>query len=151
MIEGVEIKELIKHTDERGYFQEIIRETDPFFKDGFGQLSYSLVHPGVIKGWHGHKVQTQWTCIIKGAAKVVLHDYRKDSKSKGVTMELLVGENYPAIVYKFPPGVAHGYKCLNGPMLVLYVTSGIYDTSDEVRIPYDDPTIGYDWHKTVIK
>ena len=145
MIEGVVIKDLVKHSDERGYFQEIIRVTDSFFKEGFGQLSYSYVHQGIIKAWHAHKVQSQWTCFIKGAAKVALHDFRNNSKTYGITMELIAGENCPAVVYKFPPGVAHGYKCINGPMLVLYITSGIYDINDEVRIAHDDPSIGYNW------
>jgi dTDP-4-dehydrorhamnose 3,5-epimerase len=147
MIAGVEIKELVKHSDERGYFQEIIRSSDKFFKEGFGQLSYSLVHHGVIKAWHAHRVQTQWTYILEGSAKIGLHDLRKDSKTFGITMELLAGDNYPAIVYKFPPGVAHGYKCINGPMLTLYVTSGVYDINDEQRIAHDDPAIGYNWVK----
>jgi len=145
MIEGVAIKNLVKHADERGYFEEIIRGNDDFFKEGFGQLSYSYVYEGVVKAWHLHKVQSQWTCIIKGSAKVVLHDCRKDSKTFGTTMELLAGENYQDLVYKFPPGVAHGYRCINGPMLVLYVTSGVYDLEDEQRIPHDDASIGFDW------
>lgn len=148
MIAGVEIKKLSRHSDERGYFEEIIRVTDEFFKEGFGQLSYSHVHQGVVKAWHLHKVQSQWTCILKGSAKIVLHDVRDNSKTFGTTMEFLAGENYSDIVYKFPPGVAHGYRCIYGPMLVLYVTSGVYDNSDEARIPHDDKRIGYDWLKT---
>jgi dTDP-4-dehydrorhamnose 3,5-epimerase len=50
--------------------------------------------------------------------------------------------------YKFPPGVVHGYKCINGPMNIIYITSGIYDLDDEVRIPYDDQAIGFDWINT---
>ena len=151
LIKGVELKEIISHPDERGVFAELIRNADPFFKEGFGQLSYSHVHHGVIKGWHGHTIQTQWTYILKGNAKVVLHDRRKGSETFGKTMELLLGENHKSFVYKFPPGVLHGYKCLNGPMTVLYVTSGIYDLNDEVRISFDDKEIGYDWLRTVIK
>jgi dTDP-4-dehydrorhamnose 3,5-epimerase len=30
MIDGVVIKELVTHTDERGFFREIIRATDDF-------------------------------------------------------------------------------------------------------------------------
>jgi dTDP-4-dehydrorhamnose 3,5-epimerase len=145
MIEGVEIKELVRHGDERGYFEEIIRVTDNFFKEGFGQLSYSFVHHGIIKAWHLHKIQTQWTCVLKGTAKVALHDCRKNSITYGKTMEFVTGENHNGIAYKFPPGVAHGYKCINGPMLVVYVTSGTYDLLDEKRISHDDPAIGYDW------
>ena len=147
MIEGVAIKKLVSHVDERGFFQELIRNTDDFFREGFGQLSYSFVHHGIIKAWHAHKFQSQWTCIIKGSAKVALHDLRADSKTHGNTIELMAGENHPAIAYKFPPGVAHGYQCIHGPMMVLYITSGTYDINDEVRIAHDDTSIGYDWVK----
>ena len=34
MIEGVEIKELVTHADERGFFREMIRVTDGFFGEG---------------------------------------------------------------------------------------------------------------------
>ena len=146
-IDGVMIKELTTHSDERGFFRELIRSTDDFFKEGFGQISYSNVHQGVIKAWHLHKLQTQWTYMLKGSAKVALHDCRKDSKTFGNTIELLVGDNYTPVVYKFPPGVAHRYKCVNGPMLVLYVTSGIYDVNDEERKDHNDKKIGYDWLK----
>jgi dTDP-4-dehydrorhamnose 3,5-epimerase-like enzyme len=60
-------------------------------------------------------------------------------------MEFLAGDNQPARLYCFPPGVAHGYKCLNGPMNIMYITSGQYDPSEEGRIDFDDKEIGYDW------
>jgi dTDP-4-dehydrorhamnose 3,5-epimerase len=151
MIQGVVFKELVKHTDERGFFCELIRKSDSFFYEGFGQLSYSLVHPGVIKAWHAHKIQTQWTYILNGAAKVCLYDYRKESETCGCKIDFLCGDIYPARIYKFPPGVLHGYKCLQGPMLVLYITSGIYDITDEIRLDHNDASIGYDWLHSIIK
>ena len=144
-IDGVEFKNLTTHSDERGFFREIIRKNDKIFNEGFGQISYSNVHLGIIKAWHLHKVQTQWTYILNGAAKVALHDTRKKSKTFGNTIEFLAGDNYPSMIYKFPPGVAHGYKCITGPMLVLYITSGVYDIADEIRIPYNDSEINFDW------
>jgi dTDP-4-dehydrorhamnose 3,5-epimerase len=152
MIEGVVFKELITHVDERGFFRELIRVTDDFFAEGFGQLSHSLVYPGVVKAWHAHKTQVQWTYVICGLLKVALHDYRPKSPSYRETMEFLSGDNQPVCVYCFPPGVAHGYKCIHGPAYVLYVTSSVYDPEDEIRIAHDDPAIGYDWMKgTAIK
>jgi dTDP-4-dehydrorhamnose 3,5-epimerase len=145
MIEGVIFKELITHTDERGFFREIIRASDFSFAQGFGQLSHSLVYPGVIKAWHAHKMQTQWTYGTCGLLKVVLHDDRQDSPTYHETMEFLVGDHQPSRVYCLPPGVLHGYICLHGPAHVIYVTSGFYDLADEVRIPHNDPSIGYDW------
>jgi dTDP-4-dehydrorhamnose 3,5-epimerase len=149
MIDGVIHKHLITHVDERGFFRELIRVTDDFFSIGFGQLSHSLVYPGVIKAWHAHKVQTQWTYVAAGLLKVVLHDNRPGSPTFRETMEFLAGDHQPASVYSLPPGVVHGYRCIHGPAHVFYLTSGVYDLSDEERVPYDDPTIGYDWLQTI--
>lgn len=145
MIHGVIIKELVTHADERGFFREIIRTTDVFFKEGFGQLSHSLVYPGVIKAWHAHKCQGQWNYVAVGSLKVVLCDLRRDSPTFRERAEFIAGDDQPARVYYFPAGVLHGYKCINGPVHVIYVTSGVYDLADEVRLSHDDSSVGYDW------
>lgn len=147
MINGVVIKELVTHNDRRGFFREIIRHTDDFFSEGFGQLSHSLVYRDVIKAWHAHRQQTQWTYVACGLLKVALHDERPQSPTYRQTMEFLAGDNQPAQAYSFPPGVLHGYRCIDGPAHVIYVTSGVYDLSDEIRIAYNDPEIDFDWLK----
>lgn len=145
MIYGVAFKDIVTHADERGFFREMIRMTDDCFTEGFGQASHSLVYAGVVKAWHMHKKQTQWNYVLSGLIKVALHDTRKDSPTYHETMEFLAGDNQTARVYKFPPGVAHGYRCLNGPMNIIYITSGVYDLADEIRIPHDDSSINYNW------
>jgi dTDP-4-dehydrorhamnose 3,5-epimerase and related enzymes len=145
MIEGVEFKELLTHSDERGFFREVIRVTDPFFEEGFGQWSHSLMHTGSAKAWHIHKKQIDWWYVSLGVIKVALHDARPDSATYRSTMEILMGDHQPSRVLRIPPGVAHGCKCLSGPAHLLYVTSQVYDPGDEGRIPFDDHTIGYDW------
>lgn len=145
-LHGVEIKELVTHPDERGFFRELIRVTDPFFGMGsFGQLSHSRMYHGVVKAWHIHQRQTDWWYVPIGNLKVALYDARPDSPTYRQLQELLMGDNYPPIVLKIPPGVAHGCRVLSAEAHLLYVTSGVYDPSDEGRIPHDDPTIGYDW------
>ena len=141
IIEGVELKELVTHADERGFFREIIRETDPFF-DRFGQWSHSLMHVGTAKGWHHHRKQTDWWYVI-GTLKVALYDLRDGSPTKGQLMEFFLGDRF-ARCLKIPPGVAHGCRALELSHL-LYVTSSVYDPEDEGRIAHDDPSIGYDW------
>ena len=147
MINGVVVKELATHTDDRGFFREIIRVNDDFFTEGFGQWSHSLMYAGVIKAWHIHTVQVDWWYVAGGVLKVVLHDTRRDSSTYRKTMEILMGDGQPARVVRVPPGVAHGCKAVSGPVNLFYVTSRIYDPKDEGRIPYDDPAIGYDWLK----
>ncbi len=145
MIEGVVVKELVTFPDERGYFREIIRKTDDFFEQGFGQWSHSLMNAGVAKAWHVHRIQTDWWYVACGLLKVVLHDTRPGSTTHRTTMELLLGDHQPGRVVRVPPGVAHGCKALSGPVHLFYVTSHVYNPADEGRIPFDDPEIGYDW------
>ena len=147
MINGVIIKKLITYSDERGFFREIIRVTDDFFAEGFGQWSVSQMYPGVIKAWHIHKKQFDWWYVQSGVLKVALYDSRKDSPTHKELMELLMGDNQPPQVLRIPPGVAHGCKCINGPAELFYITSNIYDPNDEGRIAFDDSEIGFDWLK----
>ena len=97
MIEGVKTKDLKVIPDERGLLMEMMRCDDEFFQK-FGQVYLSVVYPGVVKGWHYHKVQTDHFVIVKGMAKVVLHDSREDSPTKGETNEFFLGENNRKLV-----------------------------------------------------
>jgi len=145
MIDGVVLKNLTTHIDERGFFREIIRVTDDFFKEGFGQWSHSLMYPGVIKAWHIHKKQTDWWYVGTGVLKVVLYDKRPESATYRQSLEVMLGDGYEPSILKIPPGVAHGCKCLAGPANLFYITSHTYDPEEEGRIPHDDLEIGYDW------
>jgi dTDP-4-dehydrorhamnose 3,5-epimerase len=147
MIDDVIFKKLTTHNDERGFFREIIRNTDDFFKEGFGQWSHSFMYVGIVKAWHIHAKQVDWWYVAGGVLKVALYDTRPHSSSHTETMELFLGENQPTGILRIPPGVAHGCKCISGPSNLFYITSNIYDPTDENRIPHDDPTIGYDWQK----
>ncbi|HEX9987660.1 MAG TPA: dTDP-4-dehydrorhamnose 3,5-epimerase family protein [Chloroflexia bacterium] len=144
-IEGVVAKKLVTHPDERGFFRELIRVNDPFFAEGFAQLSHSLMHPGVVKAWHLHKTQVDWWYVPMGVLKVALYDTRPESPTRGVLQELFMGGEHGYSVLKIPPGVAHGCKAIGGAAHLIYVTSMIYNTEEELRIAHDDPEIGYDW------
>lgn len=145
MIKGAILKKLTTHCDERGFFRELIRVSDNFFQEGFGQWSHSFMHQGVVKAWHIHKKQTDWLYVASGVVKVVLFDNRRRSSTFKKLMEILMGDNQAPAVLKIPAGVAHGCKCISGPAHLFYVTSRVYDPQDEGRIPFDSQEIGYDW------
>jgi len=145
MIDGIVLRDLITRHDDRGFFREIIRVTDDFFPEGFGQWSHSLMFNGVIKAWHFHHIQIDWWYVVSGVLRVGLHDLRPQSATHGQSMDFLMGDLQPARVLRIPPGVAHGCKVIQGPVNLLYVTSQIYNPQDEIRIPHDDPGIGFDW------
>jgi len=108
LIHGVHVKPLRVIADERGYVMEMLRCDDPFYQR-FGQSYVSVAYPGVVKGWHYHKVQTDHFVIVKGMMKVVLYDRRDDSPTKGMVNEFFMGEKNPILV-TIPPGVLHGMK-----------------------------------------
>jgi len=145
MLDGIKFKELATHCDERGFFREIIRESDDFFGEGFGQWSHSLMFDAVIKAWHFHRLQTDWWYVLGGVLRVGLYDMRPESPTFRQTMDFLMGDFQPARVVKIPPGIAHGCKTVQGPVNLLYMTSQVYNPADEIRIPYDDPEINFDW------
>jgi len=145
-IEGVVLKPLVRHADDRGYFQEIIRVNDPFFSEGFGQLSHSKMYPGVVKAWHIHKTQVDWWYVAFGRLHIALHDLRPDSPTRGITQQLQLGDDLPPAVLKIPARVAHGCKVIGNTVAHLfYMTSSIYNPEEEGRLPHDNSEIGYDW------
>jgi dTDP-4-dehydrorhamnose 3,5-epimerase len=151
MIKGVVFKELTTHTDDRGFFREIIRVTDDFFADGFGQWSHSLMFDNVIKAWHYHKIQTDWWYVCSGVLRVGLCDLREDSPTYKQTMDFLMGDIQSALAVKIPPGVVHGCKTIQGPVHLFYITSKVYDPDEEFRLAYNDPRIDFDWLESTIK
>lgn len=146
MIEGVEVKQLRTLADERGSLTEILRRDDEIF-EGFGQCYFSISYPGVIRGWHYHKKQTDYFTCVSGMIKVPLYDMREDSSSYGELDEFYIGDEN-RIVVKIPPGVLHGFKNIGvTPCILLNFPTEPYnrDEPDEYRIAYNAPEIPYSW------
>lgn len=147
MIEGVIIKKVVKHSDDRGFFAELVKSGEETFHEVL-QTSYSETKPGVIKAWHVHDYWEIWS-IIKGKANVVLYDMRSDSPTKGQVDIIETGEDN-MLVIAIPGNVAHGYKPFGDKnMGIVYHASEAYNPDNiTIRtIPHDDPSIGFDWGK----
>ena len=146
MIQDVSTKNLRVIPDERGYLMEILRNDDPFF-DKFGQVYMTTAYPGVVKGWHYHKLQTDYMTCIYGMIKLVLYDARDGSPTKEEHQEFFIGERNPMLV-SIPPGILHGFKGIGDKTAIIVNTiteTYKYDQPDEHRIPWNSPDIGYDW------
>ena len=145
-IEGVKIIPLRKIPDERGTIYHMLRASDEHFNK-FGEIYFSKIYKGAIKGWHIHKQITLNYSVIFGMVKLVLFDAREDSQTKGNLMELFIGDdNYVLVI--IPPGVANGHKGMTEIALLANSTDVPHDKlpKDEmIRIdPYDND-IPYNW------
>ncbi len=146
MIEGVKTKKLSVIADERGRLMEILRCDEEIFQK-FGQVYMTTTYPGVVKGWHYHKIQTDNVAVIHGMVKLVLYDAREESPTKGEVNQFFVGIHNSMLV-RIPKGVYHGWKCIgNDEAIVVNCTTEPYNYKqpDEHRVPFDSPDVPYNW------
>ncbi len=146
MIKDVRTKPLKVIPDERGRLMEALRSDDELFIK-FGQAYITTAYPGVVKGWHYHKIQTDHFVAIRGMFKVVLYDDRKDSPTRGEVNEFFMGMHNP-ILLQIPPMVLHGFKAIGTEeaiMLNMPTEVYRYDAPDEFRVDPRSPEIPYDW------
>jgi dTDP-4-dehydrorhamnose 3,5-epimerase len=107
------------------------------------QGSCSDKRAGALVGLHYHLHQADYWYVVRGLARVVLHDLRQGSPTDGATMLLDLGERSSLGVF-IPPGVAHGFVAL-ADMTLTYLVDGYYNPADELGVAWDDPEIGADW------
>jgi len=146
VIDGVVTKPLKVMPDERGFLMEMLRCDDPFFQK-FGQVYLSVVNPGVVKGWHYHRKQTDHFVIVRGMAKVVLYDRRESSPTHGQINEFFLGIHNPTLV-TIPPFVLHGMKGIGTePAYLINIPTEPYDYTepDEFRVAPHGGDVPYDW------
>lgn len=144
VIDGVRVKVLRQIPDERGKVMHMLREDDPGYQR-FGEIYFSTVYPGVIKGWHLHKKMTLNYAVVSGTIKLVLYDSRLHSPSNGELMELFIGEGNYCLV-TVPPGVWNGFKGIGTKEAIVANCATIpHDPEEILRISPYDSSIPYDW------
>jgi dTDP-4-dehydrorhamnose 3,5-epimerase len=140
MLPGVVIKSLKRLYDERGSFTEIMRRDWPdVFPEEIVQANMSISYPGIVRAWHKHE-RGQADCFL--AARGTLKICAYDDESKELDEIVSIGES-PQVV-RVPGHYWHGFGVVgNEPMMLVYFVNKVYEyrSPDEVRRPWDDPTI----------
>lgn len=138
MIDGVIIKKIQKNEDSRGWLAEFYRQDETAYRPVMAYVS--LTRPGVARGPHEHKWQTDGFVFMgPGNFELYLWDNRSKSATQSEYVKIQVGETNPVLVV-VPPGVVHGYKnisdrdgwCINLPDK-LYKGEGKREEVDEIR------------------
>lgn len=142
MIDNVVIKNLEKYSDERGWLSEIYRYDEIKYQPAMGYIS--LTQPGVVRGPHEHRQQSDCFVFIgPGDFELHLWDRQENSSTKGEYFKITVGSSNPVMVI-VPPGVVHGYKCISQEPAYslnlpdkLYKGQGKQEEIDEIRWEQD--------------
>ena len=144
MIDGVLVHPLRQIPDERGKVMHMLRCDDPHFTR-FGEIYFSAVYPGVIKGWHLHAEMTLNYAVVTGLIKLVLFDDREGSPTRGEVQEVFLGD-FELCVVRVPPGVWNGFKGVGTALSIVANCADTPHRPDEItRMDPFDPRIPYDW------
>lgn len=146
MIDGVRVDVLKQIRDERGAIFHMLRADDPAF-ERFGEIYFSIVRPGCVKGWHLHSAMTLNYAVPVGRITLVLYDERKGSRTRGEVQEIELGEE-PALYrrVRVPAGVWNGFLGLGDrDAMVANCATLPHDRDEITRIAPDDPRVPYRW------
>ena len=144
MIDGVAVRPLRRIPDERGTILHMLRADDPHFYR-FGEIYFSRVYPGVVKGWHRHRRMTLNYAVVVGMIKLVLYDDREDSSTRSELMELFLGDQHSVLV-TVPPLVWNGFKGVGTtPAIVANCATIPHDPTEIERLDPFSPRIPYRW------
>jgi dTDP-4-dehydrorhamnose 3,5-epimerase len=144
MIDGVLVVPLLQIPDERGKVMRMLRRTDGHFQD-FGEVYFSVVFPGAIKGWHRHRRMILNYTVPHGRVKLVLYDDRPGSPTHGRVQEIFLGQDHYSLV-QVPPLVWNGFKGY-GPTeaIVCNCATIVHDPEEIDRLDPFSPLVPYDW------
>jgi dTDP-4-dehydrorhamnose 3,5-epimerase len=144
MIDGLKVIPLRRIPDERGTIMHMMRRTDPHFIE-FGEIYFSTIYKGAIKGWHIHRDMTLAYACVYGRIKLVVYDEREGSQTRGELVEMFLGpDNYSLVM--IPPGLWNGFKGMSEPDAI--VANCCTHPHDPSRSGRHDPLkshIPYDW------
>ncbi len=159
MLPGINVHDLTKIPDERGFFSEALREDWQYFLQGdkIAQANISMSYPGMIRAWHRHtRGQVDYFIVLKGAMKICAYDDLEGSGTKGQLKEIIASSERLQVV-RIPGHYWHGTKAIGTESsLLLYCVNRLYEhkNPDEERRPWNDPTIidpwtqqPFDWNK----
>lgn len=144
MIDGVVVSPRRVIPDERGKVMHMLKATDPEF-EAFGEVYFSAVYPGVVKGWHLHRRMVIHYAVPVGMVKLVLYDDRAASPTRGRVEELYLGQDHHCLV-KVPVGVWNGFMGLSPePAVVCNCASIPHDPEEIERADPHGPLVPYQW------
>lgn len=142
-IDGAVLQELAIIPTPGGPVLHMLRADAPNF-GGFGEIYFSEVEPGAIKGWKKHREQTQYFAVPVGLLKIVLVDERTYSPTKDNICEVILGrpDNYHLL--RIPPHIWYAFTAVGDtPALICNCADIPHNPKESTRKELD--TIPYVW------
>lgn len=143
MPEGVVVKALQTHTDQRGCLTELYRRSWNPDEPALLQWNHVTSCDNVLRGVHVHFHHDDYLFIASGRMLLGLQDIREHSPSHGDATLLELRGDQPTTVY-VPTGVAHGFY-FPEPTVLFYGVTEYWNPEDELGCRWDDPGLAIPW------
>lgn len=146
---GVLVIEPVVHRDPRGFFVETFhaeRYAEHGIPQVFLQDNESRSTRGTVRGLHAQLSRPQGKLVraLEGEVFDVVVDVRRGSP----TFTRWIGVKLSSETFNqiwVPAGFAHGICVLSEAARIHYKCTDFYDPTDELRLLWNDPTIGVEW------
>jgi dTDP-4-dehydrorhamnose 3,5-epimerase len=145
LTEGLAIRPLVTHVDERGSVTEVFDPRWGWHPDPLVFAYTFTIRPGVAKGWNLHREHEDRYAVLQGDLALILFDPRPDSSTYGQVCRIVIGEQNRVLV-NVPRNVWHAdHNIGSRDVVVVNFPTIPYDhtSPDKYRLPLDTPLIPY--------
>jgi dTDP-4-dehydrorhamnose 3,5-epimerase len=152
-IEGAWLIAPVRHSDERGWFQEWFKKSEVENQIGFAfepvQLNISHSQQGVVRGIHysiAAEGQAKLVTVMAGEIDDYVIDLRLGSPTLGQWERLRLSSSVGNSVL-LGPNLAHAFQCVSNEATICYAVSAEFNPQAEKAINPLCPTLNIDWNK----
>ena len=148
LIAGVATHEVRNVVTANGITTEVYRPDWGIVDGEVRQAIHVSLRGNAVSAWHQHRERWDYIMCVAGHLRIVLHDPREDSPTKGQVDVFHVSPARPVLL-AVPPWIWHGVQNLSNEassFVNLFDRPYNYDDPDEWRLPLDTPEIPYSFH-----
>lgn len=152
-IEGAWLVEPVRHSDQRGWFQEWFKRSEVERQIGFSfepvQINISHSQRGVTRGIHysiAKEGQAKLVTVLSGEIDDYAIDVRPGSPTFGKWERIRLSSDIGNSVL-LGPNLAHAFQCVSDNATVCYAVSAEFNLAVEKAISPLCPTINISWDK----
>ena len=144
-ISDVYLKKLNIISDSRGSVLHMIRSDAEHFKS-FGEVYFSEIESGFVKGWKKHIKMTQNFAIPSGRVRFVIYDDRENSNTLGMVDDITLGRPNDYSLLIIPPGLWYAFESVDSvTSLVVNCASHTHDPDESLVKSLDDLNVDVSW------
>lgn len=141
---GVQLHPLKIIPSDKGFVRHGLKVSDTGF-DEFGEVYFSGVDQGVIKGWKKHTKMTMNLIVVVGRIHFVLFDDRPDSATykQHNSYQLDTEAHYSRLT--IPPGIYVAFQGLASANMLMNVASLEHQPEEAINVSLEDFGFNYAW------